>query len=141
MPRGSGSSQQQTTSMSHPARRGNWKCVPTMAPLSEETVQALAHWLCPNLPLNVYAPISKRLCPYFQQLCWRSPKSVEPLDPSVSPARAYASSSARPSQPYVEQDYYEALLGSAVDQILAFPASHPVNVVNPEVLQHPYPLP
>src|SRR5215213_8526205 len=35
---------------------------------------------------------------------------------------------------YVERDYYEALLGAAVDQILAFAAGHPVNVVNPEVL-------
>jgi D-3-phosphoglycerate dehydrogenase len=38
---------------------------------------------------------------------------------------------------YVERDYYEALLGAAVDQILAFAAGHPVNVVNPEVLPRP----
>jgi D-3-phosphoglycerate dehydrogenase / 2-oxoglutarate reductase len=38
---------------------------------------------------------------------------------------------------YVERDYYELLLGVAVDQILAFAAGHPVNVVNPEVLQGP----
>src|SRR4051794_13074772 len=38
---------------------------------------------------------------------------------------------------YVERDFYDALLGAAVDQILAFAAGHPVNVVNPEVLPRP----
>jgi len=35
---------------------------------------------------------------------------------------------------YVEQDTYEAYFGTAIDQILAFAAGKPINVMNPEVL-------
>jgi D-3-phosphoglycerate dehydrogenase len=38
---------------------------------------------------------------------------------------------------YVEQRTYEAYYGAAVDQILAFAAGKPINVVNPEVLKKP----
>ena len=36
---------------------------------------------------------------------------------------------------YVEQDTYEAYFGTAIDQILAFAAGKPINVLNPEVLE------
>jgi hypothetical protein len=59
MPRGSGSNQQQTTSMRTPLRTSEWICeqqqLPNMALLSDETAQILARWICLNLPLNVYA--------------------------------------------------------------------------------------
>lgn len=38
---------------------------------------------------------------------------------------------------YVEQATYERLFGTAIDQILAFAAGKPINVLNPEVLQKP----
>ena len=38
---------------------------------------------------------------------------------------------------YVEQRTYEAYFGAAVDQILAFAAGKPINVLNPEVLKKP----
>ncbi len=36
---------------------------------------------------------------------------------------------------YVEQGTYEAYFGAAIDQILAFAAGKPINVLNPEVLE------
>lgn len=38
---------------------------------------------------------------------------------------------------YVEQATYEAYFGAAIDQILAFAAGKPINVLNPEVLKKP----
>jgi D-3-phosphoglycerate dehydrogenase / 2-oxoglutarate reductase len=38
---------------------------------------------------------------------------------------------------YVEQNTYEAYFGTAIDQILAYAAGHPINVLNPEVLAFP----
>lgn len=38
---------------------------------------------------------------------------------------------------YVEQNTYEAYYGNAVEQILAFAAGRPINVVNPEALKKP----
>ena len=37
---------------------------------------------------------------------------------------------------YVEKDSYELYLGAAFDQLVAFAAGNPTNVVNPEVLGH-----
>ena len=61
----------------------------------------------------------------------------EPVLDAAHPLIGIANALCAPHLGYVERDYYEALLGTAVDQILAFAAGHPVNVVNPEVLQHP----
>jgi D-3-phosphoglycerate dehydrogenase len=36
---------------------------------------------------------------------------------------------------YVEQDTYERYLGNAFDQVAAYAAGKPINVVNPDVLQ------
>jgi len=36
---------------------------------------------------------------------------------------------------YVERDGYEILFGSAFDQVLAYLAGKPINVLNPEVLE------
>jgi D-3-phosphoglycerate dehydrogenase len=36
---------------------------------------------------------------------------------------------------YVERDGYEILFGNAFDQVLAYLAGRPVNVLNPEVLE------
>jgi len=38
---------------------------------------------------------------------------------------------------YVEQERYEAHYGAVVDQILAYAAGAPINVVNPEALSCP----
>ena len=61
----------------------------------------------------------------------------EPVLGATYPLIGMANALCTPHLGYVERDYYEALLGAAVDQILAFAAGHPVNVVNPEVVQHP----
>jgi D-3-phosphoglycerate dehydrogenase / 2-oxoglutarate reductase len=61
----------------------------------------------------------------------------EPVLGAKHPLIGMANALCTPHLGYVERDYYEALLGAAVDQILAFAAGHPVNVVNPEVLQRP----
>ena len=37
---------------------------------------------------------------------------------------------------YVEKDCYELYFGSAFDQVLAFADGHPVDIINPEVLEH-----
>jgi D-3-phosphoglycerate dehydrogenase len=42
---------------------------------------------------------------------------------------------ATPHLGYVERDGYESAFGSAFDQILAFAAGKPINVINPEALQ------
>ena len=61
----------------------------------------------------------------------------EPVLGATHPVIRMENALCTPHLGYVERDYYEALLGVAVDQILAFVAGHPVNVVNPEVLRHP----
>jgi D-3-phosphoglycerate dehydrogenase / 2-oxoglutarate reductase len=61
----------------------------------------------------------------------------EPVLGARHPLIGMANALCTPHLGYVERDYYEALLGAAVDQILAFADGHPVNVVNPEVLQRP----
>ena len=61
----------------------------------------------------------------------------EPVLGARHPLIGMANALCTPHLGYVERDYYEALLGAAVDQILAFAAGHPVNVVNPEVLPRP----
>ena len=38
---------------------------------------------------------------------------------------------------YVERDGYERIFSAAFDQILAFIAGKPVNVINPEALKKP----
>jgi D-3-phosphoglycerate dehydrogenase / 2-oxoglutarate reductase len=58
----------------------------------------------------------------------------EPVLGAEHPLIGMANALCTPHLGYVERNYYEALLGAAVDQILAFAAGHPVNVVNPEVL-------
>jgi D-3-phosphoglycerate dehydrogenase len=61
----------------------------------------------------------------------------EPVLGATHPLIGMPNALCTPHLGYIERDYYEALLGAAVDQILAFAAGHPVNVVNPEVLQRP----
>jgi D-3-phosphoglycerate dehydrogenase len=61
----------------------------------------------------------------------------EPVLGATHPLIGMPNALCTPHLGYVERDYYEALLGAAVDQILAFAAGHPVNGVNPEVLQRP----
>jgi D-3-phosphoglycerate dehydrogenase len=37
---------------------------------------------------------------------------------------------------YVEKDSYECYFGTAFDQVLAFAAGNPINIINPQVLEH-----
>jgi D-3-phosphoglycerate dehydrogenase / 2-oxoglutarate reductase len=37
---------------------------------------------------------------------------------------------------YVEKDCYELYFGTAFDQVLALADGHPVDIINPEALEH-----
>jgi D-3-phosphoglycerate dehydrogenase len=60
---------------------------------------------------------------------------VYELEPAVDdPLLSLDNAICTPHLGYVEQDSYELYFGLAFDQVLAFEAGHPLNVVNPQIL-------
>jgi len=57
----------------------------------------------------------------------------EPVIGAVHPLLKMDNVVATPHLGYVERENYEAYYGAAVDQILAYAAGNPINVLNPEV--------
>jgi D-3-phosphoglycerate dehydrogenase / 2-oxoglutarate reductase len=58
----------------------------------------------------------------------------EPAIPATEPLLAMANVLCTPHLGYVEKSSYELYLGTAFDNVIAFAAGRPVNLVNPEVL-------
>ena len=58
----------------------------------------------------------------------------EPVFGAAHPLLALDNAVCTPHLGYVEKDSYESYFGQAFDQVVAFAAGRPVNVVNPEVL-------
>jgi D-3-phosphoglycerate dehydrogenase len=58
----------------------------------------------------------------------------EPVLGATHPLLALDNALCTPHLGYVEEEVYESLYGTAVDQILAFAAGAPINALNPEVL-------
>ena len=62
---------------------------------------------------------------------------AEPVSSESNPLLSMENVVCTPHIGYVTREEYELQFGEIFDQILAFDAATPTNVVNPEVLQHP----
>ncbi|HKI03265.1 MAG TPA: D-2-hydroxyacid dehydrogenase family protein [Thermoanaerobaculia bacterium] len=60
----------------------------------------------------------------------------EPIFGAAHPLLALENAVCTPHLGYVEKDSYESYFGQAFNQVAAFAAGNPINVINPEVLGH-----
>jgi D-3-phosphoglycerate dehydrogenase len=61
----------------------------------------------------------------------------EPVLNAAHPLLALDNVVCTPHLGYVERNGYEGMFGSIFDQILAYAAGKPINVVNPDALKRP----